>query len=150
MVFGSTAMPLMLFWAMTWLAKVVNFRARGDLHRLALQMRWVHRRCDRHELGWSQPPRRVRVSQTPDPAELSPAARGTSFKVCRLHWLKSSEWHFLWPAPAHLSVVKLKVSQLETLLQFGLMSHPELIKSSFCFVQLRQQPGIKNNNKETT
>lgn len=43
--------------------------------------------------------------------------------------------------PAHLSVVVLKVAELETLLQFGLMPHPELIESSFCLVQLRQQPG---------
>lgn len=43
--------------------------------------------------------------------------------------------------PAHLSVVVLKVAELEALLQFGLMPHPELIKSPFCLVQLRQQPG---------
>lgn len=42
-------------------------------------------------------------------------------------------------APAHLSVVVLKVAQLEALLQFGLMPHPELIESPFCLVQLRQQ-----------
>lgn len=42
-------------------------------------------------------------------------------------------------APAHLSVVVLKVAQLETLLQFGVMPHPELIESPFCLVQLRQQ-----------
>lgn len=40
---------------------------------------------------------------------------------------------------AHLSEVVLKVSQLQTLLQFGLMPHPELLKSPFCLVQLRQQ-----------
>lgn len=44
-------------------------------------------------------------------------------------------------APAHLSVAVLKVAQLETLLQFGLMPHPELIESPFCLIQLRQQPG---------
>lgn len=43
--------------------------------------------------------------------------------------------------PAHLSVVVLKVSQLEALLQFGLMPHPELIERPFCLVQLRQEPG---------
>lgn len=42
---------------------------------------------------------------------------------------------------AHLSVVVLKVAELEALLQFGLMPHPELIKSPLCLVQLRQQPG---------
>lgn len=41
----------------------------------------------------------------------------------------------------------LKVAQLKTLLQFGLMPHPELIKSPFCLVQLRQQPG--NETRET-
>ena len=51
-------------------------------------------------------------------------------------WLKSSteDWF-----SAHLSVVVLKVAQFETLLQFGLMSHPELIESPFCLIQLRQQ-----------
>lgn len=43
--------------------------------------------------------------------------------------------------PAHLSVVVLKVAELEALLQFGLMPDPELIKSPFGLVQLRQQPG---------
>lgn len=43
--------------------------------------------------------------------------------------------------PAHLSVVVLKVAQLEALLQFGLMPQPELIESPFCLVQLRQEPG---------
>lgn len=43
--------------------------------------------------------------------------------------------------PAHLSVVVLKVAQLEALLQFGLVPHPELVESSFCLVQLRQEPG---------
>lgn len=40
----------------------------------------------------------------------------------------------------------LKVAQLETLFQFGLMPDPELIKSPFSFVQLRQQP---ENGEET-
>lgn len=47
--------------------------------------------------------------------------------------------------PAHLSVVVLKVAQLEALLQFGLMPHPELIESPLCLVQLRQEPGGKDS-----
>lgn len=50
-------------------------------------------------------------------------------------------------AQAHLSVAVLKVAQLETLLQFGLMPHPELIESPFCLIQLGQQPGKR---EETT
>lgn len=54
-------------------------------------------------------------------------------------------------APAHLSVAVLKVAQLETLLQFGMMPHPELIKSSLCLIQLRQQPGKgEEEGMETT
>lgn len=33
----------------------------------------------------------------------------------------------------------LKVAQLKTLLQFGLMPHPELIERSFSLIQLRQE-----------
>lgn len=44
-----------------------------------------------------------------------------------------------WRSPAHLSVVVLKVAQLETLLQFGVMPHPELIESPFGLIQLRKQ-----------
>lgn len=58
-------------------------------------------------------------------------------------------FHLSLKVLAHLSVVVLKVAQLETLFQFGLVPHPELIESPFCLIQLRQQPerGAKDGAK---
>lgn len=52
-------------------------------------------------------------------------------------------------SPAHLFVVVLKLAQFETLLQFGPVPQPELIKRALCFIQLRQQsdPGSATDSQ---
>lgn len=108
------------------------------LHRFSPHRWWVHRRYGQRGLGWSPPQSRSPVSQTPDPAAPSPAAEAPQ-SVAELRKGSCGWFHLSLQAPAHLSVVVLKVAQLATLLQFGLVPHPELIESPFCLVQLGQQ-----------
>ena len=101
-------------------------------------------REDMVSMGWADPNLREGCKFLRHLVQQSPHLQQKHHsQVVRLVKRESGGWCWVfplrWQAEAHLSVVVLKVAQLETLLQFGLMSYPELIESPFCLIQLRQQ-----------